>query len=344
MKVSIIGTTGYGGGELLRLLIAHPVFKIYSIHSTSVDQPISDVYPHFTNVFEEKLGELNLEKLRKEVDVVFFATPSGVSSKLVKEFNGSNTKIVDLSGDLRLKDGTEYKNWYQHEPAEKTILEDAVYGLSEWNKESIINGKVIANPGCYPTATLLGLAPVVKEKLVDPTAIIIDAKSGVTGAGRSPSRVSHYAEINDNLNIYKVNEHQHIPEIEQQLTVWNEAVTPVTFSTHLVPIGRGIMTTMYGTLTKSMTTKELIALYEEQYQDAPFVRVRKQGQFPGVKEVRGSNFCDIGLHVDERTGRVTIVSVIDNLMKGAAGQAIQNANLICGLDEKMGLEIVPLYP
>lgn len=344
MKVSIIGTTGYGGGELLRLLINHPVFNVYSIHSTSEGQPISDIYPHFSNVFEEKLKKLDIKELSQEVDIVFFATPSGVSSKLVKYFTDSKTKIVDLSGDLRLKNGQAYKNWYKHDPADSVILQEAIYGLSEWNKENIVKGKIIANPGCYPTATLLGLAPVVKEKLINPATIIVDAKSGVTGAGRSPSRISHYAEINDNLNIYKVNEHQHIPEIEQQLQQWNSQVTPITFSTHLVPIGRGIMATIYGQMMKSQTTEELIALYEEMYRHHPFIRIRKQGQFPAVKEVRGSNFCDIGLHVDERTGRVTIVSVIDNLMKGAAGQAVQNANLIAGLDEKLGLEIIPLYP
>lgn len=344
MKVSIIGTTGYGGGELLRLLVNHPVFTVHSIHSTSEDQSISEIYPHFSKVYEERLEKVDVEKIGREADLVFFSTPSGASSQLVSLFNESAIKIIDLSGDLRLKNRTEYEQWYKRTPANQRDLDEAVYGLSEWNKANIKKAKLIANPGCYPTATLLGLAPLLKENYIDPTTVIVDAKSGVTGAGRSPSRISHYAEINDNLNIYKVNEHQHIPEIEQQLSLWNKDVRPITFSTHLVPIGRGIMATMYAKLTKSVRTEQLISLYEEMYEAQPFVRIRKQGQFPAVKEVRGSNFCDIGIHVDERTGRVTIVSVIDNLMKGAAGQAVQNANIMFGLNEKLGFEIVPLYP
>lgn len=344
MKVSIIGTTGYGGVELLRLLIHHPAFTIQSIHSTSEDQPISEVYPHFSKVYEERLEKVDVEKIKQEADLVFFSTPSGVSSKLVQQFENSDIKMIDLSGDLRLKSRCDYEKWYKRPPAEQEDLDEAVYGLSEWNRLNIKNAKLIANPGCYPTATLLGIAPLLIENYIDPTAIIIDAKSGVTGAGRSPSRIAHYAEINDNLNIYKVNEHQHIPEIEQQLKLWNKDISPITFSTHLIPIGRGIMATIYGKLTKSMTTDQLIRKYEELYENQPFVRIRKQGQFPAVKEVRGSNFCDIGIDVDERTGRVTVVSVIDNLMKGAAGQAVQNANMMFGLDEKLGLDLVPLYP
>ncbi|MBA4536477.1 N-acetyl-gamma-glutamyl-phosphate reductase [Bacillus aquiflavi] len=344
MKVSIIGTTGYGGGELLRILAYHPVFEIQSIHSSRGEKFISEEYPHLNSLIEKKLEKIDIEKISTEADLVFLATPSSVSSKLVGEFAKSQIKIVDLSGDLRLKNSEDYEKWYRHEPAEISILEQAVYGLSEWNKPDIIDGKIIANPGCYPTATLLGLAPVVMKDCIDPNSIIIDAKSGVSGAGRTPSKIAHFAEISENINIYKVNEHQHIPEIEQQLLKWNEKIRPITFSTHLIPIGRGIMTTIYGQLTAELTTKRLIELYQEMYDKKTFVRIRPEGQYPAVKEVRGSNYCDIGINVDERTGRVTIISVIDNLMKGAAGQAVQNANLMFGLDETLGLEFIPLYP
>jgi N-acetyl-gamma-glutamyl-phosphate reductase len=219
-----------------------------------------------------------------------------------------------------------------------------VYGLSEWNREKVASADWISNPGCYATATLLGLAPIVKENLMDPASIIIDAKSGTSGAGRKPSRMNMFAEMSENFKIYKVNEHQHIPEIEQQLLVWNERVKPITFSTHLLPISRGIMATIYVQLQEDKKMSELYDLYNEHYKNAPFVRIRPEGQYPSIKEVCGSNYCDIGLHLDPRTGRLTIVSVIDNLMKGAAGQAVQNANIMNGLDESTGLDFIPIYP
>jgi N-acetyl-gamma-glutamyl-phosphate reductase len=344
MKVSIIGTTGYGGGELFRLLHHHPLFSIQSVHTTRDEIPLYEEFPHLNGITSLKLEHIDAREIAKHSDIVFIAAPSGVSSKLVPAFFGTGIQIIDLSGDLRLTDGEMYRKWYKHEPVESSLLDKAVYGLSEWNKEKIIDARLISNPGCYPTATLLGLAPVVKEGLIDQDMIIIDAKSGASGAGRSVSKSLLFSEINENFRIYKVNEHQHIPEIEQQLTLWNAGVSPITFNTHLLPITRGIMATIYVKLTENINTDRLIELYNEQYLNSPFVRIKKKGNFPSVKEVSGSNYCDIGLHVDERTGRVTIVSVIDNLMKGAAGQAVQNANLMNGLDEKTGLEFIPLYP
>jgi N-acetyl-gamma-glutamyl-phosphate reductase len=344
VKASIIGTTGYGGGELIRILANHPFLNIHSIHSTREEKPVSAEYPHLTGIFEKVLTKIDTEKIAEEADVVFLATPSKISGKLVESFVRKDIKVIDLSGDLRLKNPDLYKEWYGHEPLENSILSCAVYGLSEWNKQEIKNANLIANPGCYPTAALLGLAPVMDEKLIDPTSIIIDAKSGVSGAGRSPSMGSLYAELNENFKIYKVNEHQHIPEIEQQLSLWNGEQVQITFSTHLIPITRGIMATMYVQLKDEMETARILDLYKEKYQDHPFIRIREHGIFPAVKEVKGSNFCDIGLHADRRTGRLTIVSVIDNLMKGAAGQAVQNANLMFGFDEKAGLGMFPLYP
>jgi N-acetyl-gamma-glutamyl-phosphate reductase len=344
MKVSIIGATGYSGGELFRLLHQHPVFNIHSVHTTRDEIPFKEEFPHLNGITEMSLEHIDPERIAKHSDIVFLATPSGVSSKLVPAFSETGIQIVDLSGDLRLMDGEQYRKWYKHEPVTDDLLEKAVYGLSEWNKPAIAEAKLLSNPGCYPTATLLGLAPVVQENIIDPNMIIVDAKSGASGAGRTANRNYSYAELNENLKIYKVNEHQHIPEIEQQLRLWNGAVAPISFSTHLLPLTRGIMATIYVKLTKQYTTESIIELYSEIYKNHKFVKIRPNGNFPSIKEVAGSNYCAIGLHVDERTGRLTIVSVIDNLVKGAAGQAIQNANIMNGLDESLGLEFVPLFP
>lgn len=344
MKVSIIGTTGYGGIELLRILHQHPVFEIHSIHSTKNEVPIWSEYPHLYNILEMKSKGIDFDRIADESSLVFLATPSGVSSKLVQEFSNKDIKIIDLSGDLRLQRKDEYTQWYKKEPAESRIIEQAVYGLSEWKEEQIKDASIVANPGCYATATLLGLAPVAKERLYDPDSVIVDGKSGTSGAGKSLTKSSLYAEVNENFKIYKVNEHQHTPEIEQQLFEWNEDMKPITFSTHLLPMTRGIMTTIYVKLMAQWNTSEIIDLYNETYRKHPFIRIRPEGTYPSVKEVAGSNYCDIGLDVDGRTGRLTIVSVIDNLMKGAAGQAVQNANIIYGLDQKLGLEFMPLYP
>ncbi len=344
MNVAVIGTTGYGGIELLRILHNHPVFNIKSIHSSRGEAPISSEYPHLFDINKQKLETINPEKIAETSDVVFFATPSGVSSELAAQFAAHHVKVIDLSGDLRLKNQEDYIKWYKNEPAPQPLIDKAVYGLSEWNRENIESAEWISNPGCYSTAALLGLAPVVKENWVVPSSIIIDAKSGTSGAGRKPSRMNMMAEMAENFKIYKVNEHQHIPEIEQQLKIWNKDIQPITFSTHLLPISRGIMATIYVQLEKEKDITEIHELYQHTYEKAPFVRIRPIGQDPAIKEVAGSNYCDVGMHLDERTGRLTIVSVIDNLMKGAAGQAVQNANIMNGLDEKAGIDFIPMYP
>lgn len=343
MKVSIIGTTGYGGAELLRILQRHPDFDIQSIHSTKNDISIWTEYPHLYEIIEEKLQKINPDEIANNSDIVFLATPSGVSGELAGEFANKDIKVIDLSGDLRLPPH-KYKEWYKHEPVEKELIENAVYGLSEWNYEKIKNSELVANPGCYPTASLLSLAPVVKAGMLDPANIIIDAKSGVSGAGRSLTRNTSFSEANENFRVYKVNEHQHTPEIEHQLLHWNKDIKPITFTTHLLPISRGIMTTSYVQLLTDFNTGQMLEFYKETYKQHPFIRLRPENKFPSVKEVAGSNYCDIGLHVDQRTGRLTIISVIDNLMKGAAGQAVQNANIMCGFKENTGLDFVPMYP
>jgi len=346
MKIAIIGATGYGGAELVRILHQHPKATIHSIHSSSQQgDPLYASYPHFQNAVDMKLEDIDIEHIANSVDVVFTATPAGVSSDLVDQLMEYDVKVIDLSGDYRLKDKDLYESWYQNKAGSETSIEKAVYGLTEWVEEDLENVQLIANPGCFPTAVLLGLAPLTKnEGIIDPNSIVIDAKTGVSGAGRNPSPIAHYPEMGENLKVYKVNEHQHTPEIEQSLTNWNEQMGPVTFMTHLVPMTRGIMTTMYANVKKDTTIEQIHELFTETYKDDYFIRIREIGDFPSTKEVYGSNFCDIGLSLDERTNRITIVAVIDNVMKGAAGQAVQNMNKMFGLDEATGLTFLPVYP
>ncbi|WP_297990628.1 N-acetyl-gamma-glutamyl-phosphate reductase [Anoxybacillus sp.] len=341
MKVSIIGATGYGGIELIRLLQHHPYMRVVSVHSSSqAGVPLRDVYPYMEESFI--LRDIRIDDI--EGDLVFLATPPGVSSEWTPKLLAAGYKVIDLSGDFRLRDGNVYAKWYKKQAPNKELLKQAVYGLTEWNRDRIATASLIANPGCYPTATLLGLAPLVIEKWIVPHRVIIDAKSGVSGAGRGVSLGVHFSETNENVKIYKVNTHQHIPEIEQMLCDWNEQMEPVTFSTHLIPMTRGIMATMYAEAARPLSLERIIELYKETYKHCPFVRVREAGSFPCTKDVYGSNYCDIGLAYDERTNRITVVSVIDNLVKGAAGQAVQNANVMCGWDEQTGLTSMPMYP
>ncbi|MFX3623922.1 MAG: N-acetyl-gamma-glutamyl-phosphate reductase [Ectobacillus sp.] len=345
MKASIIGATGYGGVELIRLLTHHPSFEIASLYSFSqTGDSIAAYYPHLNTITGKTLEEIDVGAIAKTSELVFMATPPGVSKELTPQLRKQGLKIIDLSGDFRMKDPDTYEQWYKRPAAAKNELEQAVYGLAEWKKEEVQKASLIANPGCYATAALLAAAPLMTQKIAEEKSLIIDAKSGVSGAGKSPTAMTHFPEIHDNLKIYKVNEHQHIPEIEQMLSEWNSETAPITFSTHLIPITRGIMVTLYAQAKKELAAEELQQLYKESYSHAPFVRIRNLGGYPSPKEVCGSNYCDIGVAYDERTGRITIVSVIDNLMKGAAGQAVQNANILAGLDERTGLELVPLYP
>ncbi|HDR3648077.1 N-acetyl-gamma-glutamyl-phosphate reductase [Bacillus sp. SM-B1] len=344
MKVAIIGATGYGGIELIRLLEQHPYFSIASLHSFSqVGECITNVYPHFQNVLVHTLQEIDVEEIGKEAEIVFLATPAGVSAELTPKLLAVGLKVIDLSGDFRMKDPFIYEQWYKRAAAKEGVLREAVYGLSEWKRSEIQKANLIANPGCFATAALLAVLPLVRSGIIEEDSIIIDAKSGVSGAGKTPTTMTHFPELYDNLRIYKVNEHQHVPEIEQMLTEWNRETKPITFSTHLIPISRGIMVTLYAKVKREMEIEQLQQLYEEAYEQSAFVRIRMQGEFPSPKEVRGSNYCDMGIAYDERTGRVTVVSVIDNMMKGAAGQAIQNANIVAGLEEITGLQHMPLY-
>ncbi|WP_411343949.1 N-acetyl-gamma-glutamyl-phosphate reductase [Paenibacillus sp. WLX1005] len=345
LKVAIVGSTGYGGVELIRFLQHHPQVEIASVISASSSgKPMSDQFPHLNGLLDMELDGVNPAETAQKADLVFLATPSGVSGELAPQYLEAGLKVIDLSGDYRLKDAAVYEQWYKHTAPQADVLAEAVYGLCERKGASVAGQRLISNPGCYPTATLLGLLPGVDAGWVDTNTIIIDAKSGVSGAGRGTSLTSHYAEMNENFKAYKINKHQHIPEIEQVLgEVAGKPVT-VTFTTHLVPMTRGIMSTMYMTATGNHSEQDWIDLYRDYYKDRPFVRVRSKGQWPSTKEVAGSNYCDIGFALDERTGRMTIVSVIDNLVKGAAGQAIQNLNLMMGWDENLGLNMIPVYP
>lgn len=345
MRAAIIGATGYGGAELIRLLHNHPEIEVSSVHSSSQQGTnINESYHHLKNIVDLPLEAIDPVGIRQKAELVFLSTPPGVSKDIIPGLLEQGLKVVDLSGDLRLKHREQYEKWYGLPAAKEALLEQAVYGLTEWEKEKVANATVISNPGCYPTASLLGALPLVKEKLVDPSSIIIDAKSAVSGAGRSAALNFHFPEMNDNFRIYKVNEHKHIPEIEQGLKSYDERFDTITFSTHLVPMTRGIMATIYAKATSPITEKSLRELFQDCYEKSPFVRIRPEKEYPSTKEVYGTNYCDIGVTYDERTGRITVVSVIDNLVKGAAGQAIQNVNVMLGLEEKTGLDIIPLYP
>lgn len=345
MKVAVIGATGYGGAELVRFLQNHPYITLHSVHATSLHgKRLADVYRHMDKIVDHRLSEAHLEKLAQAVDIVFLATPSKVAAKLVPILLEQSVKVIDLSGDFRIKNQTTYEKWYNLEAAPTSLRELAIYGLAEWVDEQITDTHLIANPGCFPTAILLGLAPLVKQKMIDESSIIIDAKTGASGAGKGLSQANHFSDTNENIKPYRINNHQHTPEIEQQLKEWNPKIKPITFTPHLVPMTRGIMATMYATVKRTTTTEQLIDLYQETYKDNFFIRIKSKGKFPHTKEVYGSNFCDIGVTFDERTNRITVVSVIDNLVKGASGQAIQNMNKILGLQEQTGLEMMPVYP
>ncbi|WP_084268620.1 N-acetyl-gamma-glutamyl-phosphate reductase [Oceanobacillus damuensis] len=344
-NVGIIGGTGYGAIELIRLLQNHENMQVKKIisHSQHGEQ-IASIYPHLTDFIEHPMQELQIESLKEEVDILFLATPAGIAKDIIPKMADSKVQCIDLSGDLRLSSPAEYEYWYGKEPAPQEVLEHAVYGLSEIYQEQIKNAQVISNPGCFPTSALLGLIPAIENKLVDAKGIVIDGKTGISGAGRTATPMTHFSEANENVTPYKIGKHQHIPEIEQYLTDKAKSPVKVTFTTHLIPMTRGLICTMYGQLTKEMTTEEVIDYYQSYYENHPFIRIREAGIFPTTKDVYASNFCDIGIHVDQRSNQIIIASAIDNLVKGAAGQAIQNANLMNGWEEKLGLYTIPVYP
>lgn len=343
MKAAIVGVTGYTGIELLRIIQGHPQLTVGTIHSYSMHKhSIEEDYPHLQGVLQLSVQPFEPEEIMAKNDLVFFATPAGVAKELAPVFIEADFPVIDLSGDFRLQDPAVYEKWYQKSAATKELLAQATYALPEFTSE--YSGNLISNPGCYATAALLTIAPLIKGDLIDPTTLILDGKSGLSGAGKTLGESSHYVNVDENMTLYKLNQHQHIPEIVQQLQVWNQEITSVHFTTSLIPVKRGIFLTAYGKVKDGVTEGAIYQAYEECYREAPFVRLQAKGQLPQLRQVTGTNFCDIGLGVNETTGIVTLVGVIDNLMKGAAGQAIQNYNRWAQIEETAGLWQVPLFP
>lgn len=344
IQVGIIGATGYVGQQIVGLLLRHPKCNISFVSSNSYAGDVfSDVYDQYTNLIDMKcIDTEDVHNYLSDVDVVFIALPHGMAFETAKICKEKDVKVIDIGADFRLKDVNAYKQWYKLDHKTEDLNMTAVYGLPEIYKEEIKKASLIGNPGCYPTASILGLMPLLKSDLIDKNSIIVDAKSGVSGAGRGVKVDNLYGEINESLKAYGVAGHRHTPEIEQELSALaNEDIT-ISFTPHLIPMNRGILATSYTNLVKDVSVEEIYSLYRGEYKNAPFVRVIED--LPETRWVRGSNFCDIAIRVDERTKRVIVISTIDNMIKGAAGQGIQNMNIMFGLDEQEGLNMLPMLP
>ena len=345
LKIAIVGSSGYTGGELYRILLHHPGVTVTAVTSErSAGKPLIDIFPHLLGLTDLVCEPLDPEAIAKKADFVFLALPHVTAQAAAYRFHKLGVKVVDLSADYRLTDAAVYEKWYEHGHQHPDLLKSAVYGLPELHRERIRKASLTANPGCYPTSAILGLAPAIAKKLIDASTIVVDSKSGVSGAGRSVSLAHHYPEVNEGFMAYKVGTHRHTPEIEQEISLLAGAAVTLSFTPHLVPLNRGILSTIYGKLSAAIDTERLHAVYHAFYEKEPFVRVLPPGQFPNVRNVRGSNFCDIGVHADGRTGRAVIVTAIDNLVKGASGQAVQNMNLMMGFSETAGLKFAGLFP
>lgn len=345
IKAGIIGATGYAGAELVRLLLGHKEVEIKWYGSRSyVDQAYASVYQNMFQLVDEKCLDDNMEAMADQVDVIFTATPQGLCASLVNENILNKVKIIDLSADFRIKDVNVYEKWYGIEHKAPQYIEEAVYGLCEVNREKIKQARIIANPGCYPTCSFLSIYPCAKEGLIDPNTIIIDAKSGTSGAGRGAKVDNLFCEVNENIKAYGVAGHRHTPEIEEQLSYAAGEPVLINFTPHLVPMQRGILVTAYASLKKDVTYEEVKAVYDKYYDKEYFVRVLNKDVCPQTRWVEGSNFVDVNFKIDPRTKRIIMMGAMDNLVKGAAGQAVQNMNLLFGLDEKTGLQMAPLFP
>lgn len=345
IKAGIIGATGYAGGELVRLLTAHKEAEIKWYGSRSyIDKKYADVYQNMFRIVEDRCLDDNMEALSKEVDVIFTATPQGLCASLVNEEILSRTKIIDLSADFRIQDVDIYEHWYGIQHPSPQFISEAVYGLCEINRERVKGARLVANPGCYPTCTTLSVYPLLKEGLIEPNTIIVDAKSGTSGAGRGAKVDNLYCEVNENIKAYGVAVHRHTPEIEEQLGYAAGESLRINFTPHLVPMNRGILITAYASLKREVSYEEVRAAYDKYYASERFVRVLDPDVCPQTKWVEGSNYVDVNFKIDARTGRVIMMGAMDNLVKGAAGQAVQNMNLMFGLKESEGLELVPMFP
>jgi len=341
-EVAVLGATGYTGIELVRLLNAHPDAEAVFLSSDSnPGKKISEVHPQFSGQVDLVLEPMQVEKIPGSVEVVFCALPHGSSAGTVAELLKQGFRVIDLSADFRLKEADLYREWYKLEHPQEQLLKEAVYGIPELYRSEIAGARLVANPGCYPTSTILALAPLLNISPAYAGNIIIDAKSGVSGAGREPKQPFHFPECSENFKAYRVASHQHTPEIEQELSRLAGEPVMLTFTPHLVPMIRGILSTIYAGPIRSNHEIELNAIYSDFYENSPFIRVLKPPALPETRLVRGSNYCDLALKVDERTDRLIIISAIDNLVKGAAGQALQNMNIMFGLEESLGLEHLP---
>ena len=345
IKVGIIGATGYAGGELVRILTGHKEAEIKWYGSRSyIGKKYADVYRNMFQIVDAECMDDNMEELASQVDVIFTATPQGLCASLVNEEILSKVKIIDLSADFRLKDVKVYEEWYKIEHKAPQFLEEAVYGLCEINREDVKKARLVANPGCYTTCSILTAYPLAREGLIDMSTLIIDAKSGTSGAGRGAKLPNLFCEVNENMKAYGVANHRHTPEIEEQLGYAAGEKVVLNFTPHLVPMNRGIIATEYAKLTKEVSWDDVKAVYDRYYGNEKFVRVLGQDEYPETKWVEGSNYVDIGFKIDPRTNRIIMMGAIDNLVKGAAGQAVQNMNLMFGLEESEGLDLVPMFP
>ncbi len=345
IKVGIIGSTGYAGQEIVRLLMGHKDAEIVWYGSRSyIDKKYYEVFGNMFQIVDANCMDDNMEELAQKADVIFTATPQGLCASLVNESILEKTKIIDLSADFRIKDVNVYEKWYGIEHKSPQFIEEAVYGLCEINREKIKGARLIANPGCYTTCSILSFYPLMKEGLIDPKSVIIDAKSGTSGAGRGAKVNNLFCEVNENIKAYGVLTHRHTPEIEEQLGYAAGEDVTIIFTPHLVPMNRGILVTGYANLTKDVSYDEVRAAYDKYYEKERFVRVLDKDVCPETRWVEGSNYVDVNFKLDPRTNRVVVMGALDNIVKGAAGQAIQNMNLAFGLPETEGLELAPMFP
>ncbi len=345
LRVAILGGSGYAGSELLRILHGHPFVKITAVTSErSAGRSVLDVLPHLTAFSHLTYEALNLKTIFKKADIFFLALPHKTAQDVVAELYSNDKLIIDLSADYRLKDPDVYEQWYKTPHRQRALLKKAVYGLPEIYGEKISRTRLVANPGCYPTGAILGLAPAVYNGLIDTGSITIDSKSGVSGAGRSQELAYMFSEVNDGLKAYAIGTHRHTPEIEQEISHLAKKEIKVNFTPHLIPMDRGILTTIYAKLKGNISASRIDQLYKDFYKRKSFVRILDEGRFPTTKQVRGTNYCEIALAVVQRTRTLIIVSVIDNLIKGASGQAIQNMNIMLGLKEDTALTSLALFP
>ena len=344
INVGIVGSTGYGGCELVRFLLTHPNVNIEWVSSrTYSNQEYSDVYKSYFTLLDQKCVDEDIEKYLDNVDVVFFATPQGVCAKMVNENVLKKVKVIDLSADYRIKDVETYESWYGIKHASPEFIQEAVYGLCEINREDVKKARLIANPGCYPTCSILSIYPLAKAGLIDMDTLIIDAKSGTSGAGRGAKVQNLYCEVNESIKAYGVASHRHTPEIEEQLGYASSSKVLLNFTPHLIPMNRGILITAYAKLKEGVSEEEVKKAYDI-YKDEYFVRVLDKDVVPQTRWVEGSNFADVNFKIDPRTNRIVMMGAIDNMVKGAAGQAIQNMNLLFGLPENTGLKQIPMFP